>query len=87
MTGHEPDFARLVQDRIDRLREIMEELERGDDEAATPSPPSPTASRPAWMQRAAMQIVSQLPIERDAAREVLEITRELLATMHRGGAR
>jgi hypothetical protein len=88
MTGHEPDFARLVQDRIDRLREIMEELEGGDHEAATtPSVPSPTASRPAWMQRAAMQIASQLPIERDAAREVLEITRELVATMHREPAK
>lgn len=90
MTGHEPDFARLVQDRIDRLREIMEELEGGDHEAVTPSPPSPTGDRPAWMQRAAMQIVTQLPIEQHEALKVLEITRELLATMHpqpaKGGA-
>jgi len=79
----ERDFARLIQDRIDRLREIMEDVEQGSHEATTiPSPPSPTGDRPAWMQRSAMQIVTQLPLERDAARAVLAIVQELAATMH-----
>jgi hypothetical protein len=65
--GSEADFAHLVQDRIDRLREIMEELEGGEqgaDNAPADSPARQKARKPLSMS----SISSMLSIGRSESR-------------------